>query len=724
MKMSKYIAFMLLITLSPVHTIKIYQSLGDICTESTAASHNKFIELPQRAETKWDALEAFRIGVKLGQGSFGLVKKCSYLTSENEAVNIALKKMSPKEAYEVDMILLEISALKALGNSNYIPRLYGCVYQHEKIKQASRQIAGRKNYLQNRLITPAAVSKQPTIYMAQELLSSDLSGQTYKNFINTLSVHKSLKLWIQMFKGVRDMWVAGLVHNDIKPANMMTNKDRDRIYLIDVGLVSFVGKRVIHGGTPIFMSPPKFKRESIIVSQKDDFYSIALSIVDIESKNSDNLFGRAADGTYISNTCYQSDLSATCRRQLASNVKKILERSGYGKYEAGKKDVTNINLTTLLYDMVIFDHFSMDVYEVIQAIQRMIDETGEVVAPKVADKEELKRIEGNLKQANKIDKQFNEQENKLKLAIAEREKKLIDFEANNLVGGVMAGVLGMVGQDKLKDDLMEKNAKKKELDKEQVKYADIQAQYEKKKLENLLAKKKELEKKNLETEFHQQNPDLFVKKKADYDVLQDKPDESEVELVKEAIEPEKKKGWEVIFEEKKKGLKAKFEQEKNEIEKRNDRYRRIDMELAVNRYNRNLENAKVQAKNEFKKYLEEHKQDLPKEHALKEYPNDDAIKDNIISQRPEAIQKIIAQYNDKKKVEQERRNQKGYQADINNPGVAMMFDPTNHGIQGYQPKENLQVVHNDNLAPNYIYQRPKIPDAIIPQYGHKKYLLI
>lgn len=54
--------------------------------------------------------------------------------------------------------------------------------------------------------------------------------------IKHLSRADSLSKYLQIFEALHIMFTNGYVHNDIKPSNIMSDKNINKIYLIDFGL--------------------------------------------------------------------------------------------------------------------------------------------------------------------------------------------------------------------------------------------------------------------------------------------------------------------------------------------------------------------------------------------------------------------------------------------------------------------------------------------------------
>lgn len=354
--------------------------------------------------------------------------------------------MKLQSDYDKKMVLLEISALQAMGKSNYVPRLYGCV-----TKPTSTMLPAR-----NQNFGTQAKQSPTMVYVAQEILHSDLDNTFFKAHVQTkLDVNQSYKLWIQMFQGLKDLWTVGLVHNDIKPANMMTNKDYSRIYLIDLGLTSMSDANVIHGGSPVFMSPPKFDSRAIKVSQKDDFYSVALSIADIEAKTTMEIFSKDQNNRPVSNTCWSKSNTKVCRAAFAFNVAKILSGAGYGANDQTKKDISTINFTTLMVEMIKYDAFNFSVDEVIAIIYRLSGgvqqqyRQQEMVSKRIMTQQEQRDLETKKAQIELLDQQHKQIVEQKKVIYNDRYRNQIEANhqqkqllANQVYNKIKPGAFG------------------------------------------------------------------------------------------------------------------------------------------------------------------------------------------------------------------------------------------------------------------------------------------
>jgi len=301
----------------------------------------------------WDIEEAFDDGVKLGAGSFGVVKEGTLFVFGDQ------KQIAIKRVIQSELDINEMYIMYRLGIRGAGPIFYGCQFDHEHV------------------------------YIAQQLLARDLESEHFISAIKTKPITKVLDLYRQMFVQLKIMWEEGFVHNDIKPANMMTDENNETIYLIDFGMGQEVGTKQEPCGSPAFMSPKKFLLEGN-VSIWDDIYSMALSIGVLEAK--DGLNGVFKD--YISSPalgfpkkcfsnfktgkcgktlkldpskhqmpglrnildnddCFGTLSKEVCRKCKSSNMRSILEGHVYGTMQEPKMlNKRDINFPTLMFYIV------------------------------------------------------------------------------------------------------------------------------------------------------------------------------------------------------------------------------------------------------------------------------------------------------------------------------------------------------------------------------------
>jgi serine/threonine protein kinase len=88
-----------------------------------------------------------------------------------------------------------------------------------------------------------------------------------------------LKIGIDIASGLQDASKINLIHSDIKPENILLDKDNNA-KLIDFGIASFDGVNKVENneiwGTPYYISPEKVKKETLDV--RSDMYSLGTTL--------------------------------------------------------------------------------------------------------------------------------------------------------------------------------------------------------------------------------------------------------------------------------------------------------------------------------------------------------------------------------------------------------------------------------------------------------------
>lgn len=102
-----------------------------------------------------------------------------------------------------------------------------------------------------------------------------------------------MRIYIEFLEGLAKLHKEGYLHNDIKPANIMSNvafKSSDatvmHMYLIDHGLVTQIGETTV-SGTPYYIHPVYLWHKNVPLIPQKDVYAACLTIFIIESYNSE-----------------------------------------------------------------------------------------------------------------------------------------------------------------------------------------------------------------------------------------------------------------------------------------------------------------------------------------------------------------------------------------------------------------------------------------------------
>jgi len=118
-----------------------------------------------------------------------------------------------------------------------------------------------------------------TPYMVLELLDGvDLTQYMDDNIVSKRDI---IKIAEQVCAGLSHAHEKGIVHRDIKPGNILVEREGLGVKIVDFGIAKFVGEEeqsktlTAYGaiiGSPLFMSPEQVKREKI--SEQSDIYSL------------------------------------------------------------------------------------------------------------------------------------------------------------------------------------------------------------------------------------------------------------------------------------------------------------------------------------------------------------------------------------------------------------------------------------------------------------------
>ena len=98
------------------------------------------------------------------------------------------------------------------------------------------------------------------VFKIQELLSKDLHEKNFKIEFRKKSEDDKGKFFKYLFKSLYYMEQKGIVHNDIKPPNIILNK-KGEIKIIDFGMAGLLGEETNHV-TNCFDFPKSKNRDS------------------------------------------------------------------------------------------------------------------------------------------------------------------------------------------------------------------------------------------------------------------------------------------------------------------------------------------------------------------------------------------------------------------------------------------------------------------------------
>ena len=111
-----------------------------------------------------------------------------------------------------------------------------------------------------------------TVFIVMEQLTGSTLDEMLES-VHRLPLRRVVNFLIQICKGLRYAHQHGIVHQDVKPANIFILPD-DRVKILDFGLACPVGSENFLTGTPFYMSPEQV--QCLPVDQRSDIYSLGL----------------------------------------------------------------------------------------------------------------------------------------------------------------------------------------------------------------------------------------------------------------------------------------------------------------------------------------------------------------------------------------------------------------------------------------------------------------
>lgn len=202
--------------------------------------------------------EVYRLGRKLGEGSFGIVYSATHVVSGESRVCKQLRKV---EGAEAAVALAEIGNMAMLDHPNVI-KVYEYFDDGDYISQIMEPCHGGE--LQDK-VTEVRSSRR-----------MDKSSWPYdETFIRNVMK--------QTLRALAFMHSQNVVHKDLKPQNvMLVDKVSDSIKVIDFGLAEILAKKDAKakrpGGTLLYMAPQCFEK---IVSPKVDVWSAGVILYNL-----------------------------------------------------------------------------------------------------------------------------------------------------------------------------------------------------------------------------------------------------------------------------------------------------------------------------------------------------------------------------------------------------------------------------------------------------------
>ncbi|MGD8535181.1 MAG: protein kinase [Candidatus Aminicenantes bacterium] len=216
-----------------------------LSSEKIVDSHTKTLEMPSGVLARGSTFaERFEVMEELGKGGMGAVYRVFDKKIDEE---VALKLLNPEVSSDlktIERFRNELKLARKISHKN-VCRMYDM--NEEKGTQ----------------------------YITMEYVSGeDLKGTIVR--VGHLSIGKSISMAKQICEGLLEAHRLGVIHRDLKPQNIMVDKEGD-VRIMDFGIARSLKKKGLTGtgiiiGTPEYMSPEQAEMRE--VDQRSDVYSL------------------------------------------------------------------------------------------------------------------------------------------------------------------------------------------------------------------------------------------------------------------------------------------------------------------------------------------------------------------------------------------------------------------------------------------------------------------
>lgn len=186
-------------------------------------------------------------------------------------------------------------------------------------------------------------------------------GDNLTNFLekNKLSFDEKIILFKGILKGVGDLHKEGILHRDIKPDNIVVEKN-GKIKIIDYGLAKLIDFTSITStgtqiGSPLFMAPEQFK-DSKNIDERADIYALGVVLYNIltneypyEATTIEELLNKIYSEPIIPPTKYNADIP----NKFEKIIYKLLSKKKHQRYQSTDKvleDINNDTIESLIYN--------------------------------------------------------------------------------------------------------------------------------------------------------------------------------------------------------------------------------------------------------------------------------------------------------------------------------------------------------------------------------------
>jgi serine/threonine protein kinase/CheY-like chemotaxis protein len=171
----------------------------------------------------------YRVESELGRGGMGVVYLASDMWLDRQ---VALKMIAPTWARDGEIVASFLREAKALASirSPYVVQVYAFGFHEGARFFAMEYVRGRS---------------------VKEILVE------HKKHGDTIPVHRTLTILNRIAQGIDAVHAAGILHRDVKPANIVIEEETGRPVLVDFGLAvpGDDPARALAIGTPQYMAP-------------------------------------------------------------------------------------------------------------------------------------------------------------------------------------------------------------------------------------------------------------------------------------------------------------------------------------------------------------------------------------------------------------------------------------------------------------------------------------